>query len=107
MKEFADDNFKFYENDGKCSQMVENTVAKGKLLVMSNISFSHSFFKRLVLQTGENQALFGKGLTHYHTMLHFDALKIHRCENIVRKGEIACNNVFHPIWHLLFILNAL
>ena len=28
-------------------------------------------------------------------------------ENIVRKGEIAWNNVFYPVWHLLFIFNAL
>ena len=33
---------------------------------------------------------------HYHTMLHFDALKIYRVavENIVIKGEIACNKQF-------------
>ena len=30
---------------------------------MSNISFSHSVFERLILQTRENQGLFGKGLT--------------------------------------------
>ena len=35
---------------------------KEKLIVMSNFSFSHSVFKRLVLQTRENQGLFGKGL---------------------------------------------
>ena len=35
-----------------------------KLLVMSNFSFSHSVFKRLVLQTRENQGLFGKGSNH-------------------------------------------
>ena len=35
---------------------------KEKLLVMSNFSFSHSVFKRLVLQTLKNQGLFGKGL---------------------------------------------
>ena len=35
---------------------------KEKLLVTSNSSFSHSVFKRLVLQTRENQGLFGKGL---------------------------------------------
>ena len=60
-------------------------------------------------------------LTHYHTILHFDALKIHvyrhniAVENIVRKGKIACNkkffsfshNVFYPIWYLFFTLNAL
>ena len=43
-------------------------------------------------------------LIHYHTIPHFDALKTYSCENIVRKGEIACNkqflpshNVFYPI----------
>ena len=36
---------------------------KEKLLVTSNFSFSHSVFKRLVLQTCKNQGLFGKGLT--------------------------------------------
>ena len=35
---------------------------KEKLLVTSNFSFFHSVFKRLVLQTRENQGLFGKGL---------------------------------------------
>ena len=35
---------------------------KEKLLVASNFSFSHSVFKRPVLQTRKNQGLFGKGL---------------------------------------------
>ena len=35
---------------------------KVKLLVTSNFSFSHSVFKRLVLQTRKIQGLFGKGL---------------------------------------------
>ena len=38
---------------------------KEKLLVTSNFSFSHSVFKRLVLQTRKNQGLFGKGLIIY------------------------------------------
>ena len=36
-------------------------------------------------------------LIHYHTMPHFDTLKINSCgklENIVRKGEIACDKQF-------------
>ena len=33
-----------------------------KLPVLSNLSFSHSVFKRLVLQTRKNVRLFGKGL---------------------------------------------
>ena len=41
----------------------QKTLWKKKiLLVMSNFSFSHSVFKRLVLQTRKNQGLFGKGL---------------------------------------------
>ena len=53
----------------KFSKRVENTVGKGEvaryeqfLLVTNNFSFSHSVFKRLVLQTCKNQGLFGKGL---------------------------------------------
>ena len=43
-----------------------NTLCeKEKLLVTSNFSFSHSAFKRLVLQTHENQGLFGKGLNGF------------------------------------------
>ena len=34
---------------------------KEKFLVMSNLSFSHSVFKRLVLQTRKNRAYLGKG----------------------------------------------
>ena len=37
---------------------------KEKLLVKSNFSFSHSVFKRLVLQTRKNQGMFGKGLNN-------------------------------------------
>ena len=44
-----------------------------KLLVASNYSFSHGVFKGHVLQTRKNQGLFGKGLTHSHTMTPFDA----------------------------------
>ena len=39
---------------------------KEKLLVTSNFSFSHSVFKRHLLQTRKNQGLFGKGLTLSH-----------------------------------------
>ena len=46
-----------------CSQKgVENTAEKEKLLIMSNFSFSHCVFKRLVLQTHKNKGLFGQEL---------------------------------------------
>ena len=44
---------------------------KEKLLVTSNFSFSHSVFKRLVLQTRKYQGLFGKGLTLLLIMIKF------------------------------------
>ena len=33
-------------------------------------------------------------VTHYHTMPHFDELKVYSCGRIVRKGEIACYKHF-------------
>ena len=63
---------------------------------MSNFSFSHSVFQRLVLQTRKNQGLFGKGLVqgilptlknfHVTQKLEFVFVKV---ENIVGKGENA------------------
>ena len=62
---------------------------KEKLLVTSNFSFSHSVFKRLVLQTRKNQGLFGKGLRYFaddnvNVSKMIDSV-IHRVENIVGK----------------------
>ena len=53
---------------------------KEKLLVTSNFFFSHSVFKRLILQTRKNQGLFGKEfkvscLTLYHTIPIFNNLE--------------------------------
>ena len=42
---------------------LKTLCAEEKLLVTSNFSFSHSVFNSLVLQTCENQGLFGKRLT--------------------------------------------
>ena len=55
LKEFADDNLKFDENEGKFSKRVENTVAKGEIAHYEQFLFFHSVFKRLVLQTRKNQ----------------------------------------------------
>ena len=50
---------------------------KEKLLVTSNFSFSHSVFKRLVLQTRKNQGLFGKGLKTITVQVLFFPVLIH------------------------------
>ena len=61
VKELARDNSEFDENERKFSKRVENIVGKGEIAT-SNFCFSHSVFKRLVLQTHKNKALFGKVL---------------------------------------------
>ena len=63
LKAFADDNFKSDESGRRFSKQVENTVGKGEISRNEQFFFfSNSVFKRLVLQTHENQGLFGKGL---------------------------------------------
>ena len=56
-----------------------------KMLVTSFSPFPTVFFKSLP----------SKGyLTYYHTIPHFDALKIYSCENHCEKRRNACNNQF-------------
>ena len=58
LRQFADSNFKLDENGRKFSNRVENTVGKKeKLLIMSNLSFSHSVFERLVVQKSKKPGL--------------------------------------------------
>ena len=71
----------------ECSLNELKTLCKKeKLLIMNN-----SVFKRLVLQTRENQGLFGKGLNLYHTVT---TLRKRPFENILGKGENAGNQHF-------------
>ena len=62
MKDFADNNFKFDENNEKFPKTVENTEKQKKLFITSNFYFPHSVFKRHVQQTCKNKGLFGKEL---------------------------------------------
>ena len=89
---------------------------------------------RFVPQTSKNLSLFGKGLkmklkhavisnvyfvgvlTHYHTMPHFDALKIYSCGKHCEKRRkcllrnkqfLLFSQCFLPHMALIFILNAL
>ena len=69
-------NFRLFQTESVCRRqfqfftiMAENSSngwktlwEKEKLLVMSNFSFSHSVFKRSLLQTRKIQGLFGEGL---------------------------------------------
>ena len=65
LKTFADNNFRFDENVSMFSKRLKlNTSGKAKLLTTSNLSFSFSIFKRLLLQTCKNTDVFGKWLTN-------------------------------------------
>ena len=68
LREFADDNLKFDKNGKKFSKRVENTKEKEKLLVTNNFSFSHSVFKRVILQTRKNQGLLRKDQGSIHVV---------------------------------------
>ena len=51
-KEFADDNFKFDENDRKYSKWVENSVGKGEIARYGQfLLFSHGFQKTCAADT--------------------------------------------------------
>ena len=80
LKELADNNFRCDENGRKFSKRVENTVGKRRNCSIRAISpFSHSVFKRPVLQTSENQGLFGRGLK----------------ENVKRVSQLCCHGLCH------------
>ena len=51
LKEFADDYFKFDENDRKLSKRIKDTERKGEILVKSNFSFSQRFLKTCTADT--------------------------------------------------------
>ena len=60
LKEFADDNFKFDENERRFTKPVGNTVGKGEIARYEQFLLSQSVFKRLVMQTCKKPDLFGK-----------------------------------------------
>ena len=52
---------------------------------MSNFSFSHSVFKRLVLQTRKNNGLFGKGLTDSKVFVY--KIQVNSIPTILKYGD--------------------
>ena len=59
------------------------------------ISFSHSVFKRLVLQTCKNTSMSGKGLTLYHTILTFNnPEKQTFLKTLWKKEKMLVSNIF-------------
>ena len=96
MKEFS--NLNWMKTEKSSPQRLGNIVGKKeKLLITSNFSFSHSVFKKLVLQTSKNQCFFGKGLIY---------LCMYICQSVLPPGfvwnKILCvygSMNFQIIWH--------
>ena len=62
MKEFADYNFKFDENDKKLSELVENTVGKGEIARYEQfLLFPQCSQKTCTADKKQNRACLGMG----------------------------------------------
>ena len=61
MKEFADDNFTFDENERKFSERVENTVGKGEIVRYEQFLLFPVFSKDLYRRHIKTRACLGKG----------------------------------------------
>ena len=73
---------------------------KEKLLIRSNFSFSHSVFKRLILQTRINQGFLVKGLTLYHIIPTFNVPQGRRLWKTMREKEkMLVTIIFFPFPH--------
>ena len=73
LKEFADDNFKFDENKRNLSKLVENTVGEGEIARYEQFLILPQCFQKTCTADTQKPGLFGKGLTHSHTITPFDA----------------------------------
>ena len=65
MKQFADDNFKFDENERKLSKRVENTVGKGEITRYEQFLLFSQCFQKVFSQRRQKVSLCGNGLTLY------------------------------------------
>ena len=62
LKAFADDKLNVTKMIISAFDRVENIVGKGEIACISNFSFSHIVFKRLLFQTSQKVSLCGNGL---------------------------------------------
>ena len=86
-------NFRPVQVDGicrrqnKCDSKIE--ICFGKNIKQRFLPFPISFKKGFSLRVVKTQdcMINGKGLTHYHTMPHFEALKIYGCGKNCEKSR--------------------
>ena len=61
LKEFADDNFKFYENGGTFLKRVENTAGKGEIARYEQFLLFPQCFQKTYCRHVKTRACLGKG----------------------------------------------
>ena len=66
-----------------------------KLLIMSSFSFSYSFFKRIVLQTSKNQALFWERIKRVVNAVEDG-------ENVVKGEELSLASMY--LWFIYYLI---
>ena len=76
LKAFADNRNKIRFSLGRS----QNILGKGE-----SAAYQHFLLFPQCFQKASFPGLSVKGLTHYHTMLHFDALKIYSCGKLCEK----------------------
>ena len=103
LKEFADDNFRHNENGMKSSlNGWKRLWKKEKLLIITNFPFSHTVFKRLILQTCKTKGLFGKGITFYCTTTTFnDPEKERFLKTLWERKKMLVSSSFFSFPHFL------
>ena len=83
--------FQIWWKRQKLLQRVENIVGKGDIAHCEQFLLSHNVFKRLLLQTCENQGLFGKGLK----ATGFSPYNHPQNNDHLWKGNEVCHNADH------------
>ena len=79
------------------------TLSGREIIIL--VTFNLSSANALNLVTSEI-LLFGTGLTHYHTMPHFDALKIYSCGKMCEKWRICLEQAISPFFTMFSNLHG-
>ena len=79
LKAFAENKINMAQKLKFVSGQIGNIVGKGENTGFQQFLLVPQCLLKAFFQGPWNLGLCGKGLTHYHTMPHFDALKIYSC----------------------------